>query len=203
MKHSTNVFVTGTDTNVGKTLISAWLCWHTSADYWKLIQTGEDSDCDMVAKLSPHTKIIPEAYKLKAPLSPYDAAKLENVEIDRNLFNGNLQNTIIEGAGGALVPIGENFFMADLIKMYHAKALIVAQSKLGVINHLLMTAEILKIRNIEILGIVLNGEMEDSLQRTIRKFSGLKILSVIPRSNDLRKLLQSILPPSEILELLR
>jgi dethiobiotin synthetase/malonyl-CoA O-methyltransferase len=90
-----NVVVTGTDTNVGKTVVSAWICSHTNVNYWKPIQTGDDSDSDVVAKLSPHTKIIPEAYKLKAPLSPYDAAKLENVEIDRNRPLSKLQAIMV------------------------------------------------------------------------------------------------------------
>jgi dethiobiotin synthase len=203
MKYKANIFVTGTDTDVGKTVVSAWLCKHTNTNYWKPIQTGGDSDSAMVAKLSPRTKIIPEVYKLKAPLSPYDAAKLENVEIDQNLFNKDLQNTVIEGAGGALVPIAENFLMADLIKMCRARALVVAKSKLGMINHLLMTAEVLQTRGIDVIGIIMNGEIENSLKCTIQEFSKLKILSIIPRSDNLGELLQKTSQPPEILEMLK
>jgi dethiobiotin synthase len=198
-----NIFVTGTDTNVGKTAISAWLCMHTNANYWKPIQTGDNSDSDIIAKFSRHTKIISEAYKLRASLSPYDAAKLENVKIDRNLLARDLQNTIIEGAGGALVPIAKNFFMADLIKTCNAKALIVAKSQLGVINHLLMTVEVLKVRGIGILGIIMNGEIESNLKSTIQEFSGLKILSIIPHSDNLIETLRNITLPLETLEILK
>jgi dethiobiotin synthetase len=138
-----------------------------------------------------------------APLSPYDAAKLENVTIDRNLFPGNLKNTIIEGAGGALVPIAKNFFMADLIRACGAKSLIVAKSKLGMINHLLMTAEVLRARGIDILGIIINGEVKNNLKCTIEEFSKLKILSIIPYGGDLAEILRSTTLPSEILELLK
>ncbi|MDR2781252.1 MAG: dethiobiotin synthase [Holosporaceae bacterium] len=195
-----NIFVTGTGTDVGKTVVSALLCRHTNASYWKPIQTGNDSDSDIIAKFSPHTKIIPEAYKLNAPLSPYDAARLENIEIDINSFAVNLQNTVIEGAGGALVPIAKNFFMADLIKMCNAKALIVVKSKLGMVNHLLMTIEVLRARKIDIIGIVINGEIENNLECTIKEFSKLKILFVIPQKNNLDDTLRSMVLPSEISE---
>jgi dethiobiotin synthase len=203
-----SVFITGTDTDVGKTIVSAWVCMHASANYWKPIQTGDDSDKNVVRKFSPHTKIIPEAYKLKAPLSPYDSAKLENVKIDLESFNKCSKNnkdlapTVIEGAGGVLVPIAENFLMADLIKMFGAKVLIVAKSRLGMINHLLMTVEVLKARKIDIVGIIMNGEVEDNLKRTIEEFSKLKILCVIPNSCDLIETLQQR-PPAEILEILK
>jgi dethiobiotin synthetase/malonyl-CoA O-methyltransferase len=198
-----NIFVTGTDTDIGKTIISAWICRHTNANYWKPIQTGNDSDKEVIAKLSPHTKIIPEAYKLKAPLSPYNASMAENIKIDRNLFDVNLQNTVIEGAGGALVPIAENFFMADLIKICNAKALIVAKSKLGMINHLLMTAEVLRIRFIDIIGIVINVEIENILKCTIEEFSGLKILAIISYGGNLIEILQNTTLSSYILEMFK
>ncbi|MDR0741081.1 MAG: dethiobiotin synthase [Puniceicoccales bacterium] len=198
-----NIFVTGADTNVGKTVVSAWLCLHTNANYWKPIQTGNDSDKNVVAKLSPYTKIIPEIYKLKAPLSPYDASKLEGIEIDRNLFGIDVHNTVIEGAGGILVPIAKNFLMVDLIKTCEAKVLIVAKSKLGMINHLLMTSEVLRSRAIDILGIAINGKIENNLKNTIEEFSRLKILSVIPQSEDLVGTLQSKTLPPEFLEVLK
>ncbi|MDR0968203.1 MAG: dethiobiotin synthase [Holosporaceae bacterium] len=194
-----NVFVTGTDTDVGKTAISAWICLHTNADYWKPIQTGDDSDKSVVAQISPHTKILPEAYKLAAPLSAYDSAKLENTKIDVNAFDRNLENTVVEGAGGALVPIADDFFTADLAKVCRAKALIVARSKLGFVNHILMTAEVLRARKIDILGIVINGQTEDYLKETVEKFSRLKILAVIPFSDDLATTLRSQKLPAELL----
>jgi dethiobiotin synthase len=203
MNRGTNIFITGTDTDVGKTLVSAWICWHTNAGYWKPLQTGEAYDSTLIAKFSPHTKIIPEAYRLKAPLSPHDASKLENVEIDLESLEKNLENTVIEGAGGALVPISKNFLMADLIKMYDAQALIVAKSKLGMINHLLLTTEALRARGIDILGIVVNGNLEDNLRHTIEEFSKLRIISMILYDNNLCEVLQNTALPPEICEVLK
>jgi dethiobiotin synthase len=198
-----SIFVTGTDTGVGKTVVSAWLCLRTNATYWKPIQTGNDSDRDVITKFSPHTKIISEMYKLKAPLSPYDAANLEGIEIKRKLLERCLENTVIEGAGGALVPIGEDFLMADLVKTCGARVLLVAKSKLGMINHSLMTTEVLKSRNIDVLGIIVNGEIENHLKCTIEKFSGLKILAIIPCSGNLIGTLQNMPLPTEILETIK
>jgi len=197
-----NVFITGTDTDVGKTTVSAWICMHTNANYWKPIQTGNDSDKGVIRKFSPHTKIISEVYKLQAPLSPYDSANLENREIDVDLLKKDLTNTVIEGAGGALVPIADNFFMVDLITLCNAKALIVAKSKLGMINHVLMTVEVLKNRAIEIVGIVVVGEIQENIKSTVEKFSGLKIIAIIPHTNDLIATLNNAPLSNEILEIL-
>ncbi|MDR0406469.1 MAG: dethiobiotin synthase [Holosporales bacterium] len=198
-----NIFVTGTDTDVGKTVVSSWLCMHTQASYWKPIQTGGNLDQVVITKFSPSTKIIPEVYILKAPLSPFDAAKKEHVSIGENALTLTVDKTVIEGAGGALVPIKENFYMADLVKLYRAKAIIVARSKLGVINHALMTGEVLKNRGIDVLGIVINGLLEDNIKQTIEYFSRLKILAVIPESNTLADTLRAMAVPSEISEVLR
>jgi dethiobiotin synthase len=198
MRKNTNVFIAGTDTNVGKTIASAWLCIHTNARYWKPIQTGNDSDSGTIRKLSPHTEIIPELYKLRPPLSPYDAAKLGDVSIDLSLFKREIGNVVVEGTGGVLVPVAPGFHMVDLIKFCGAEAVIVAKSRLGVINHVLMTAEILRSRNIGILGIVVNGAMGRNVWETIELFSGLKIIANIPNSDSLGNTLRSIDIPPEI-----
>ncbi|MDR1235587.1 MAG: dethiobiotin synthase [Holosporaceae bacterium] len=201
-----NIFVTGTDTDVGKTVVSSWLCVHTTAKYWKPIQTGDDSDKNTVKKLSPPTEIISEAYRLKAPLSPYDSAKSENIEINLELFDEITSREkslcIIEGAGGVLVPIAENFFMADLIKRCGAKAIVVAKSKLGMINHTLMTVEILRARKIDVIGTVINGEIDSGIKDTLEKFSRVKIFGIIPHSENLYETLRNVKLSPEFLEMI-
>jgi dethiobiotin synthase len=199
-----NIFVTGTGTDVGKTTVAAWICQQVGVAYWKPIQTGNMWDSETVKILSPDTKIIEEVYRLNAPLSPYDAAKIDNIFIDEKLLIKRwIDNTVIEGAGGILVPIKIGFHMVDLPKLYNAKTIVVARSKLGVINHILMTIETLKIRNIDILGIVINGQMEENIKQTIELFSGSKILAHIPHSNDLNGMLRSMRVPSEIRKVFR
>jgi dethiobiotin synthase len=198
-----NIFVTGTDTDVGKTTIAVWICRWVGVAYWKPIQTGNTRDSETVKTLSPHTKIIDEVYRLSVPLSPYDAAKIDNISIDEELLKRRIDNTVIEGAGGILVPIKVGFHMVDLLKLYNARTIVVARSKLGVINHILMTMEILKARNIDILGIIINGQMEENIKQTIELFSGSKILAHIPHGDDLKEMLRSVRVPSEISEVFR
>ncbi|MDR2776472.1 MAG: dethiobiotin synthase [Puniceicoccales bacterium] len=198
-----NIFVTGTDTDVGKTTVAAWICQQVGVAYWKPIQTGNMRDSETIKTFSPRTKIIDEVYRLNAPLSPYNAAKIDNISIDEELLKRPIDNTVIEGAGGILVPIKVGFYMVDLLKFYNARTIVVARSKLGVINHILMTIEALEARNIDILGIIINGQMEEDIKQTIELFSGTKILAHIPHSNDSNRMLRSMRVPSEISEVFR
>ena len=198
-----NIFVTGTDTDAGKTTVSAWICSKIHTKYWKLIQTGNDSDSEVIRKFSPSTEIIPEAYRLKAPLSAYDAANKESVTIDIEKLTTAENRIVIEGAGGVFVPICDNFLMIDAIKGTNSKALVVARSKLGVINHILLTLFALKSKNIPIVGIIISGNIEENIKKTIEKFSGEKILAILPeQQSDLRPLFESTALPSEISEVL-
>jgi dethiobiotin synthetase len=197
-----NIFVTGTDTSVGKTIISSWICLHSGAKYWKPVQTGCDSDSQTVQCISPGTKIIPEAYNLKAPLSAYDAANAEHVKIDPSSILAKIPNgAVIEGAGGALVPIAKSFFMADLIKQANCKVIIVARSKLGFQNHIYLTIESLKSRGINVVGIILNGD--STLVPTIEHFSGVRVLKIFPwNKRNIAQTISSTVLPQEISDVL-
>jgi dethiobiotin synthetase/malonyl-CoA O-methyltransferase len=104
------IFVTGTDTDAGKTVACAWLCLHSGADYWKPIQSGypPDRDADTVSRLSG-AAVHPERHMLRAPLSPLHAGRLENLCIDIDDFRtpSTTRPLVIEGAGGVLVPVNE------------------------------------------------------------------------------------------------
>jgi dethiobiotin synthetase/malonyl-CoA O-methyltransferase len=200
-----NIFVTGTDTAVGKTVVSAWICHQSGASYWKPIQTGSGSDSDRktVGQLSEKIPTIGEVYKLRAPLSPYDAANREKISLNIDELRKNIpQKTVIEGAGGIAVPIAENFRMIDLAAEMNAKVLVVAKSKLGFLNHIFLTVEVLKNRAIPIVGIVINGETDDSLLQTIRRFSGEKILKILPYAKNIQKMIGEESIPREIGEIL-
>ncbi len=198
-----NVFVTGTDTNVGKTIVSAWICSNVKTKYWKLVQTGSDSDSFTVRRFVKNCEIIPSLYTLRTPLSVYDAAKIERIEIDIGKFNTRFDKIVIEGAGGVLVPIAHDFLMIDAIKYTNSAALVVVRSKLGMINHVLLTINALKSRQIRIIGIIVVGSIEKNIKETIESFSGTKILSVLPETDDLEKLFATTPLPNEILEILK
>ncbi|MDR0418519.1 MAG: dethiobiotin synthase [Puniceicoccales bacterium] len=194
-----NIFVTGTDTNVGKTVVSTWICHQMKVAYWKPIQTGSDSDSKTVKKLSPNILTSDEIYRLKLPLSPYDAANCEKINIDiGEILKKMPNNAVVEGAGGILVPITKNFRMIDLAEKMNAKVLIVAQSKLGFLNHIFLTVEALQSRTIPIVGIVLNGKIDEFLIETVEQFSGEKILKILPYSQNIRKIIATETVPREI-----
>lgn len=179
-------FITGTDTSVGKTVTSAFLCYHLRYDYFKPIQTGDIKDSDFVKEFS-NQKTFKETYHFKTPASPHIAAKIESSIIEMSSITLPKQHSlIVEGAGGVLVPLNKNEFIIDLIKYLDMPVVVVARTAIGTINHTLLTIEALEKRNTKIAGIVLVGEKEDHTFKTIGDF--VKILLHIPYVRDLNDL---------------
>ncbi|KAA5540798.1 dethiobiotin synthase [Adhaeribacter rhizoryzae] len=181
------IFVTGIGTDVGKTVVAAILTEALQADYWKPVQSGTltDSDTATVNKLIQNKKsrFHPEAYRLPLPLSPHAAAEAENITIE--LKNIQLPETanhlVIEGAGGLLVPLNNIKLMVDLLPIFACEVVLVSRNYLGSINHTLLTWEALKNRNINILGLIFNGEPNTASEDFILNYTGLpKLLSVLP-----------------------
>jgi dethiobiotin synthase len=174
-------FVTGTDTGIGKTLVSAWLARFWRADYWKPVQTGvaEDSDSDTVARLVPGAVIHPPAYVFQAPLSPHEAAKRERARIDLSTLAppATARPLVVEGAGGVLVPLNETALTIDFMERLGLPAVVVARSGLGTINHTLLTLDALRRRRIPILGVVMNGQKNPANRQAIEHFGGAPVLA--------------------------
>ena len=143
-----NYFITGVGTNIGKTIVSA-------GDL-------ENSDTDKVKNLVSNKKSVfhKEAYCLTQPMSPHAAAKMDGIEINLNEIQLPTTNNklIIEGAGGLMVPLNDNTLIIDLIEKIPAEVILVSQNYLGSINHTLLSIESLQARNINIKGIIFNGE---------------------------------------------
>ena len=190
---SRSFIIAGTDTNVGKTVLSSLLmAAHDDLFYWKPIQSGleDETDSETVRKLSGCNaeRIFPEAYKLHRPLSPHLSARLDGVSIDiEKLQKPNAENLIIETAGGVLTPINENTLQIELIKMWSIPVLIAARSSLGTINHTLLTIEALRHRNIEIAGVIMIGESNLENEKAIRHYGKMEIVGRIPLLKDLNK----------------
>ena len=177
-----HVFITGTDTNIGKTLVASWLALHTGYDYFKPIQTGslEATDSQMVRSLTNST-VHKETYCYQAPLSPHLAAHLEQQEIDVNQINlPRVPKLILEGAGGVLVPINREMLLIDWIKRLSIPVILVASSRLGTINHTLLSLEALRTRNIEILGIIMSGELNQDNSDAIAGYGQTKVIGQLP-----------------------
>ena len=175
-------FLTGTDTEVGKTVICAWLMMHYKYHYWKPIQSGMDSpDIKTIQRITglDSSFFFSSAYELQQPLSPHESAKRDGIKIELANFLLPRQETkvIIEGAGGILVPINEKHFIVDIIKKLKLPILLVARSGLGTINHTLLTVSELKKRNLPLLGIILNGKRNQSNKEAIEKYSGVSVVS--------------------------
>lgn len=201
------VFVTGTDTDAGKTIVSAWLCLHTGADYWKPIQSGHppDRDADTVARLSG-ARLHPERHLLREPLSPYDAAKIQGLRIELDDFHvpDTLRPLVIEGAGGVLVPVNESATMLDLVERLGAPVIVAARSGLGTINHTCLTLLALRSRGIAVLGVVLSGPLNPGNRQGIEHFGNVKVLAEIPPLDPLtRESLQRVAPQPGALDWIR
>lgn len=163
-----NYFVTGIDTDSGKTLVSAILCKALNYDYWKPVQAGSPKDSDTIKSLSPETHIHPERYFLNIPASPHAAAKIDNVKITLTDFEAPKQSgIIIEGAGGCLVPLNDSDFVIDLAPRFNSQIILVADLYLGSINHTLLSVHLLKSRGYPVKGIIFNGKSNPESERII------------------------------------
>ncbi|GAA3986988.1 dethiobiotin synthase [Mucilaginibacter dorajii] len=180
------IFITGIGTGVGKTIVSAIITEKLKADYWKPIQSGDldDSDTLKVKSLVSNdvTVFHPEAYRLTQPFSPHKSAAIDKVTIDMQSFiiPKTENQLVIEGAGGLMVPLNDNFLMIDLIKQLNAKVILVSKNYLGSINHTLLSIQALKNYNIEVMGIVFNGPKDIYSKTYILNYSGLTELGQIP-----------------------
>jgi len=199
------IFITGTDTNVGKTLICGWIALHTGMDYWKPIQTGliEGSDSDTVKRLS-HAKIYPECYAYQQPLSPHLAARFEYETIDiSKLVLPPSNHLIIEGAGGVFVPLNANYLMVDWIKKINVPVIVVARTALGTINHTLLTLEALKKRHIPVWGVIMNGQPNPENQEAIALYGHTSILAEFDQLKNVhRDTLQQVPLPVKLKKIL-
>lgn len=188
-----NIFVTGIDTNAGKTVVSAILAEALQADYWKPVQSGstEGTDAASVSALisNSKTRIHPEVFSFKAPTVPSYAAELEGAEIDTSLIKlPAIDNRlIVEGAGGLMVHLKKDFLIIDLIKQLDLPVILVSKNYLGSINHTLLSIEAMKLRGIEILGIIYNGERSEHMRELIQITSGVSEIGNIDRAQELTK----------------
>lgn len=179
------VFIAGTGTNVGKTVVSAWLTLHLKAHYWKPIQSfkpSDESDYDTLKRLANlnDDRIISPCYSFKNPLSPHLAAKIENCNIDLDHINISQRSPlVVEGAGGVLVPINYDHMVIDLIKKFNIPVIIVAKSEIGTINHTCLTLEALRSRNLPVLGVIMNGPKNIDNKEAIEKYGNVKVLAML------------------------
>lgn len=179
--------VTGTGTEIGKTILAAGLCALTGAPYWKPIQTGTEdgtSDSQTVTALTG-VATHPPAYTLPAPLSPHRAAELAGVTIDPARLVPPDGPLIAEGAGGVLVPVTRGLLSADLFAQWGLPVVLACTTGLGTISHSLTAIEALRARGCRLHGLAFVGEDNTDNIATIAAFSGARILGRLPRLDPL------------------
>lgn len=170
------IFIAGSHTNVGKTSVSAALCYSFGLEYFKLVQAGIPQDHDIVKNLSPHTKIHPNGITLQTPISPHIAMQKEKF-----FYNGlkiplpKSQNLLVESAGGLFTPLDLEFCMIDYLEHSKLSCFLVGRYYLGGINHILLSIQALKMRKIPLLCVIISGDQNPQMDSFIRKYAKVKI----------------------------
>ncbi len=186
-----NLFITGIDTGVGKTVVSAILAEALMADYWKPIQSGDlsKSDTDQVIKWvnNGHTVFHPETYRLNWAMSPHISAKIDGltIQLENIKIPQTKRDLIIEGAGGLLVPLNDKDCIIDLIAELECETIVVSQHYLGSINHTLLSIKALEEKNIPVKGIIFNGRENKDTEEIIGKMQNYRILGRIEQEKQI------------------
>jgi dethiobiotin synthetase len=218
------MFITGTDTNVGKTVVAAAVMLRYRGEaalrYWKPVQTGieQDDDTQEVKRLSRvcDNEVLNRGVRLPGPLSPHLAARRAGTRVTVQSLVDQLHTAdlkvsaarnaesrialdaargkpnpesrlrwIVEGAGGALVPLNERETMADLMQALDLPVLIATRSTLGTINHTCMTIEVLRRRMLRVAGVVMVGERNDDNRLAIERYGAAEVIGQMPRFDPL------------------
>jgi dethiobiotin synthetase len=175
-------------TGVGKTYVSAIIAGALQADYWKPVQAGLEgtTDTQWVSNITG-IKTHREAYKLKLAASPHIAAREENITISipdiLKSMPATGRNLVIEGAGGLMVPLNENEFVADLIIAMDVPVILVSRNMLGSINHSLLTAMACRQKGINVIGWIFNDDYLD-YENEIVRWSHIPSLGSVPFHPD-------------------
>jgi dethiobiotin synthetase len=181
-------FVTGTDTDIGKTVLSALLVAALDGIYWKPVQTGASEGTDRnsvrVWAACPEERLLPERYCFDPPVSPHLAAREAGVRIALDAFESPAPVAnhphIVEGAGGAMAPLNEQDLMLDLMRHLGLPVVVAARTTLGTINHTLLTLAALRGALLNVRGVVLIGAKNIENRRAIEDYGKLRVIGHIP-----------------------
>ena len=185
--------IAGIGTEIGKTFISSILTETLQADYWKPIQSGalDFTDTDTVRSLISNEKTVfhPETYRLNEPMSPHAAAAIDGIEIELSKFQlpQTENHLIVELAGGIMVPLNDRETNLDLIKKLNIPVILISKNYLGSINHTLLSVEILKMNNIEVKGLIFNGEQNKYSEDFILNYTKLECLGRVNFEENIDK----------------
>jgi len=183
------MIITGTDTDIGKTIVSAMLTLALGRRYFKPIQCGTDPETDekTVKRLTGlgADRVLPTAVTLAQPRSPHFAAELDHVEINLDQLKPPAGGVIVEGAGGLLVPVNRETLFIDLFAAWKMPVVLVARTGLGTLNHTLLSLESLRTRNIDVVGVVFVGDDNPDNIKTISEMGKVKVLGRVPMLDEI------------------
>src|SRR5882724_1388459 len=165
--------VSGTDTDIGKTVFCAGLAGLLGARYWKPVQARFPTDSQTVAALAG-VEILPEAYRLKLAASPHQAAEEEGVTIDPDRLLVPDGPVVIEGAGGLMVPLTRQTLFIDVFARWQIPLILCARTQLGTINHTLLSLAAIRARSIPLQGVAFIGEANAESERIITEIGQVK-----------------------------
>ena len=189
------LFVTGTDTEVGKTTCALLLLkalrdkfFTMPITYYKPVQTGTDlgTDSDFISKyLEDEITVAKESYCFPEPISPNRAAKIHNHSIEIDTIERDYKKIsegicVLEGAGGLQVPLSEKLRIYSIPKALKVPIVVVASTKLGTINHTLLTVESAQREGLDVKGIILSGKEDGDLKELLEEQSGVPVVGEIP-----------------------
>lgn len=185
------IVVTGTDTDIGKTVFAAGLTRLLEGIYWKPVQAGleGETDTETVRRLSglDQSHFLPEIWRLKLAASPHLAAEREGIDIDSASLSlpALARPLIIEGAGGLMVPLNRRELYIDVFARWKAPIVLCARTRLGTLNHTLLSLEALARRAIPVMGIALIGDAHADNERTLAALGGVPVLGRLPKLDPL------------------
>lgn len=192
----TPLYITGTGTGIGKTVVAAIVAEALQADYWKPVQAGfaGGTDSDWVESMlsNQNSRILPEAYRLSMAASPHLAARAQGANISLNAIEdayaaiSSQRRMVIEGAGGLMAPLNEDEFSIDVAKLLNAKLMLVSKNYLGSINHSLLTAAACKAHGLNVAGWIFNDEYLN-YEEDIARWSGYPVIASIPWTTKVTK----------------
>jgi dethiobiotin synthetase len=183
---NTGFVIAGTDTDVGKTVFAAGLVAALDGYYWKPVQCGleGETDAEAVQRLAdlPAGHVLPEVYRLATPASPHLSAERDGIEIDvaRLMLPATEGPLVVEPAGGLMVPLTRRVLQIDLMARWKLPVVLCASTRLGTINHTLLSIEALKSRQIPLIGLAFIGEEQADSERTIAEMGKVRLLGRLP-----------------------
>ena len=191
------IFVTGTNTGIGKTIVSSLLIsslksYGIRTGYFKPVQTGLDLDSPTVVGFTglPISKFPDPVYSFPEATAPYRAALLHDrqIQLDSILQKWNELDDrawVLEGAGGLLVPLTPKHTVREMIQCLGLRLILVSSTKLGTINHTLLSVEAAKAAGLTVAGIILVGEEDPGLESVLMEFSQTRVLARVPQFTNI------------------